>query len=120
MNAAGFMGEGMGVEAYCNNKNCEAPKAPMRLRAVLVPQQGRPQNLVPAIQLQATKEPPYVKNEAGGVVANPKFDPMNVVPLVTWEIVEEFCNNQDCFHNIMDKMWRLGQQKLKVLWGSSC
>lgn len=108
-----FGGEEGVVEARCNA--CEANYAPLRLRAALVNAKDRPQNLVPAIVLSATRHPPMIKTEKG-VERNPKFNAGDVVPIATWEMVEEICNDKACYDAVMDRLWKLAQQKLKVLW----
>jgi hypothetical protein len=106
------MKEGV-VEAQCNS--CSAKDAPLRLRAAMVNAKDKPQNLVPAIVLSATRQPPMIKT-ARGIERNPAFDPLDVVPIATWELVEEICNDESCYHACMDRLWKLGQQRLKVLW----
>lgn len=106
--------DGENVEAQCNA--CGNKRAPLRMRAMLVNSKDRPQNQVPAIVMLATKEPPYIKT-GKGVERNPKFDPLDVCPVATWEMVEEICNDKACFDAVMERFWRVAQQKIKVLWG---
>ena len=105
--------EGETVDSVCNA--CDAHRAPLRLRAMMVPKKESPQVLVPAIVMLATRQPPDVVT-AAGIEKNQKFNPMDFVPIATWEIVEEFCNDEGCFQEVMKRLWKLGQDRLKLLW----
>jgi hypothetical protein len=106
--------EGETVESQCNA--CGNKRAPIQLRAMMVNQKDHPQNRVPAIVVLASKQPPDIVTEKG-VERNPKFNPLDVCPVATWEIVEELCNDKACFDAVMDRLWRLAQQRIRVLWG---
>jgi len=106
--------EGETVEAQCNA--CGIKRAPLRLRAMMVNAKDHPQNLVPAIVVLASKEPPDIKTDKG-VERNPKFNPLDVCVVATWELVEEICDNKACFDATMDRLWQQAQRRIKVLWG---
>ncbi len=117
MNMGDMMNMPLGViESRCDNKDCEAPDAPLRLRALLFTDPQRPQKSVPAIQLLATKQPPRIKVK-GMLIRNPDFNPADTTPIATWTVASELCNDKDCYDALMDQLWRLGQKRLKELWG---
>lgn len=103
------------IDCRCDNNDCEAPDAPLQLRAIMFAPPERPQKPLPAIQLLATKQPPRIKAN-GALIRNPDFNPADVTPIATWTVASEMCNDKDCFDAIMDRFWRLGQKRLKELW----
>ena len=110
------MPEGETVESTCNSRKCGAPRAPLRLRAMMIPRDpSTPQVLVPGIVLLATRQPPEIVTDKG-VERNPKFDALDTMVIASWVMVEELCNDEGCFQDIMKRFWSLGQRRLKLIW----
>jgi hypothetical protein len=112
------------VISVTNGRECDAcrkPLAALRVEANLVTSIDKPQSRTLAITISATRTPPTIDQEIDGrIVAmpNPDHDAADLVIVATWERGADLCNDQDCFHNLMDKMWKEAQRKLAKLWRS--
>lgn len=102
---------------------CHLPKGAICVQPMLVSDPEKPQNQVLAIVMLASKRPPMIVKSITnqGVeqlveVPNPDHDPMDRVMVAMWTRRIDLCSDKACFDEAMDKFWRQGQKKLRMLW----